>query len=114
MYLEEVIKISNLMNLDVKDLSNYILIRKEDINNLLKQTDNRVWIDFNSLEKMTGLSRSKLDTILKRYREELDVYNGGPVKYPDGGRWSIEKEGIQKWLKENHSRIWSDDQRINI
>lgn len=90
-------------------LNDYVLVKKDEVDRLLNQADNSVWCDFSALEEMTGLSRSKLDTILKRYREELDVMHGGPVKYPDGGRWSIEKDGMKKWLKDNHSRIWADD-----
>lgn len=91
-----------------------IIVSKQAIKEMIDDLNVAIWIDFAELESMTGISRKKLDTILKRYREELDVFNGGPVKYPDGGRWSIEKEGIQQWLKENHSRIWSDDQKQNI
>lgn len=90
-------------------LTDYVLVKRDELDKIIAQTDKSIWVDFYKLEEMTGLSRSKLDTIMKRYREELDVFHGGPVKYPDGGRWSIEKEGMQKWLKENHSRIWSDD-----
>lgn len=87
----------------------YVLFKKEELNKLIEKADERVWISFYDLETITGLGRNKLDTILKRYRAELDISNGGPVKYPDGGRWSIEKDGMKKWLKDNHSRIWSDD-----
>lgn len=90
-------------------LNDYVLVKKEEIDRLLNQVDNSIWVDFSALEEMTGLSRSKLDTIMKRYRDELDVLHGGPVKYPDGGRWSIEKDGMKEWLKDNHSRIWADD-----
>lgn len=90
-------------------LNDYVLVKKEDVDRLLKQVDNSIWVDFSALEEMTGLSRSKLDTILKRYRDELDVMHGGPVKYPDGGRWSINKDEMKTWLKDNHSRVWADD-----
>ena len=57
---------------------------------------------------MTGLKREKLDTILKYYRDELDVKNGGPVKFPDGGRWNFNKRKMKKWLEANHARIWRE------
>lgn len=88
---------------------NIVILSKEEHESLLEKIDDRVWINFNDLSKWTGLKRDKLDSILKRYRDELDVINGGPVKFPDGGKWSFEKEGIRKWLKDNHSRVWSED-----
>lgn len=90
-------------------LTDYVLVKRDELDKIIAQSDKSVWVDFAKLEEMTGISRKKLDTILRRYREELDIKNGGPVKFPDGGRWSIEKDGMQKWLKENHSRVWSDD-----
>lgn len=91
-------------------LNDYVLVNKVDLEKLMNQTNNSVWVDFSYVEEMTGLKRNKLDTILKRYRDDLDIAYGGPVKYPDGGRWSIEKEGMKKWLRENHSRIWLEDE----
>lgn len=92
---------------DVPD--NIVILSKEEHQKLLDSRDERVWIEFSDLTVLTGLKRIKLDTILKRYRDELDVQHGGPVKYPDGGKWSFEKDGIRKWLKENHARIWLED-----
>lgn len=95
-------------------LNDYVLVKKVDLEQLILQSNsNMAWVDFNTVEKMTGLSRSKLDTIMKRYRHELDIEYNGPVKYPDGGRWSFEREGILSWLKENHSRIWKDDIKLS-
>lgn len=88
---------------------NVVILTKEEHQELLDSLDERVWISFLDLMSMTDLKREKLDTILKKYRDELDVYNGGPVKFPDGGKYSIEKEGIKKWLKDNHARIWKED-----
>jgi len=84
----------------------YVILTADEYEKLKNQP---VWITFSDLMDMTGLKRDKLDTILKRYRDELDVYNGGSVKFPDGGKWSIEREGMKKWLKENHARIWRED-----
>lgn len=86
-----------------------VILTKEEHKILLEKIDDRVWINFNDLTNLTGLKRDKLDHILRRYSDELDVLNGGPVKFPNGGKWSFEKEGIRKWLKENHSRIWSEN-----
>lgn len=87
----------------------FVLLRQDELDALKERADERVWIGFKDLEMLTGLKRDKLDMILKRYRDELDVYKGGPVKYPDGGKWSFEKDGIRQWLKDNHSRIWKED-----
>lgn len=95
--------------IDVPD--SIVILTKEEHSKLLDKIDDRLWISFQDLSDWTGLKRDKLDTILKRYRDELDVMNGGPAKYPDGGKWSFEKEGIRKWFKENHARIWAEDER---
>lgn len=87
----------------------YVIKEKDEYQQLIDNLDDTVWISFNDLMEYTNLGREKLDTLLKRYREELDIMNNGPVKFPDGGKWSFEKEGIRKWLKENHSRVWKDD-----
>lgn len=92
---------------DVPD--NIVILSKEEHERLLERLDERVWISFEDLSCWTGLKRNKLDSILKRYRNELDVNVGGPVKYPDGGKWSFEKDGIRNWLKENHARVWNED-----
>lgn len=102
-----------MQKLEVTIPDSYVIITREEHQSLLDSQDERVWIGLKDLMEMVNLSRDKLTDILYRYREELDVYEGGPVKYPDGGKWSFEKEGSKKWLKENHSRIWSDDlQRV--
>lgn len=101
------------ITLEVKIPDEYVIIKQIELEELQQKNDERVWIGFKDLEKLTDLGRDKLDTILKRYRDELDVYNGGPVKYPDGGRWNFEKDGIRKWLKDNHSRIWIENQALN-
>jgi len=97
------------LELKVNIPDEYVLFKRDDLEELQDKIDERVWIGFNDLKSLTGLERNKLDTILKRYRNELDVYKGGPVKYPDGGKWSFEKDGIRQWLKDNHSRIWKED-----
>jgi len=94
------------MAIETLESSEYVILTAEEYDQLKTQA---VWISFSDLMELTGLGRDKLDTILKRYREELDVYKGGPVKFPDGGKWSIELDGMKKWLKQNHARIWRED-----
>lgn len=89
--------------------NDYVLLHKDELNEYLQKIDERVWISFSDLQDLTGIKRTKLDEILTRYREELDLKNGGPVKYPDGGKYSINKKPMQKWLEENHRRVWMDD-----
>lgn len=89
--------------------NDYVLLHKDELNEYLQKIDERVWISFSDLEDLTGIKRTKLDEILTRYRDELDLKNGGPVKYPDGGKYSINKKPMQKWLEENHRRVWMDD-----
>lgn len=89
--------------------NDYVLLHKDELNEYLQKIDERVWISFSDLQDLTGIKRTKLDEILTRYRDELDLKNGGPVKYPDGGKYSINKKPMQKWLEENHRRVWMDD-----
>lgn len=86
-----------------------VILTKKEHENLLNQIDERVWIGLSDLMELTNVKRDKLTKMLERYRDELDIDNGGPVKYPDGGHWNFEKDGILKWLKENHARCWRDD-----
>lgn len=91
----------------------YVVLTKEEFKELQEKQDERVWITFTALQEITGLKRTKLDEILTRYRDELDLKNGGPVKYADGGKYSINKIPIQKWLEKNHTRVWMDDPHYN-
>lgn len=107
------------MNLNDKGLQeitviippDYVLIKKADLQEILDQNDDRVWIGFADVEELTGLRRNKLDDILKRYRDEIDVFKGGFVKFPDGGKWSFNKAATLKWLEDNHTRIWQEERR---
>lgn len=89
--------------------SEYVVITKGEYAELKDKSDERIWIGFKDLQDLTGLKRTKLDDILTRYRDELDIKNGGPVKYPDGGKWNFNKRPTLEWLEINHGRIWSDD-----
>lgn len=86
-----------------------VIRTREEDEKILSQIDQRVWIGLTDLMQLTNVKRDKLTKILERYRKELDIENGGPVKYPNGGHWNFEKEGILKWLKENHARVWRDE-----
>lgn len=87
----------------------FILITKVELEELKDQVDERVWVGFSDIEKLTGLKRNKLNDILYRYKDEIDVFAGGFVKFPEGGRWSFNKSATLNWLKENHARIWKED-----
>lgn len=89
--------------------SEYVVLTRDEFKKLEEAADDRVWIDFKTLQDLTGIKRTKLDEILTRYREELDVEHDGPVKYADGGRWNFNKKPLLKWLQENYQRIWMDD-----
>lgn len=89
--------------------SEYVVLTRDEYQELKEKSDERIWVGLKELEELTGLKRNKLDDILTRYRDELDIKNGGPVKYPDGGKWNFNKRATLKWLENNHSRIWSDD-----
>ncbi|TLQ08508.1 DUF771 domain-containing protein [Marinilactibacillus psychrotolerans] len=87
----------------------YVVLTKEEFKELKDKQDERVWITFTDLQEIAGLKRTKLDEVLTHYRDELDLKNGGPVKYADGGKYSINKKPMQKWLEENHTRVWMND-----
>lgn len=89
--------------------SEYVILTREEHKQLLDDVDSRVWVSFKELQELTGLKRTKLDQILSRYRDELDLKNGGPVKFADGGKWNFNKKQTLKWLEENHKRIWMED-----
>lgn len=102
-------EVENLQEIKVVIPPEFILITKVELDELKDQVDERVWVGFSDIEKLTGLKRNKLDDILKRYRDEIDVFKGGFVKFPDGGKWSFNKAATLKWLKDNHTRIWQED-----
>lgn len=102
-----------MTQLTVSIPSEYVLITREEYKELQSKSDERIWIGFKELQDLTGLKRTKLDDILTRYRDELDIKNGGSVKYPDGGKWNFNKRATLKWLEDNHSRIWSEDPHYN-
>lgn len=87
----------------------YVVLTREEHRALHEKSDERVWVDFKSLQELLGLKRTKLDEILTRYRDELDLKNGGPVKYADRGKWLFNKKPTLKWFEENYARVWMDD-----
>ncbi|MGM0124612.1 hypothetical protein IGI37_001990 [Enterococcus sp. AZ194] len=87
-----------------------ILVQKSEWDNLNDAIGRGEWKDFNWFKSKTGITKKEVldDMILKPFRDELDVENGGFVHYPDckGDPWKFLKLATENWLETNFNRVY--------
>ena len=88
-----------------------IMIRKADYEDLKSQQIAGVWWTMKDLEKRTGRAKEwLLENILyvPKFKEKLDVKNGGFVYYPKGkgSPWSFQARKMSKFLEDHFHLVW--------
>lgn len=80
------------------------LIATEDRDRL--EADQQITWDLNKASQVTGLTKSDLSTVLQKFKQQLDIDNGGCVFYPyNGGKFCIESLGFIQFIRNNFARI---------
>lgn len=78
-----------------------VLIKRVDYEDMLTRVEReKIW-NMNDLEDITGRGQRWLkENILYVYRDELDLMQGGFVKYPEkqGEQWKFEARRMSDWL----------------
>lgn len=83
----------------------YVLITREEYNEL-QEKEKPVWWSMQDLINETGFKRNWLvENILynPKYIKQLKQF----VYYPDGGKWSFNREPMQCFLKDNFEDIFN-------
>lgn len=99
------------VNLSIPIPSDQVLISKVELENLRNQELAGVFWSMKDLEKRTNMKQDWLkDNILypSRFKEKLDVNNGGFVYYPQksGEKWSFLATEMANFLDENFHLIF--------
>lgn len=99
-----------MQTLDIKVSipEDYVLVKKIEWEQMLEsQLAGKQW-SMKDLEELTGRKTNWLkDNVLYPYREELDVDNGGFVRYPEvsGSPWKFGAAKMAQWLEENMGKV---------
>lgn len=99
-----------MQTLDVKVAipEEYVLIRKVDWEKMLEtKLTGKQW-NMKDLEVHTGRKNNWLkENILYPYKDELDVNNGGFVRYPEisGSPWKFGAAKMTQWLEDNMRKV---------
>ena len=88
--------------------SDMVLIKRVDYEEMLTKIDReKIWT-MSDLEEITGRGRQWLkEKILYVYRDELDLMQGGFVRYPEnrGGQWKFEARQMSDWLDKHLKEV---------
>lgn len=99
---------SQTLDLEVTIPEEYVLINKDELQQRLNASlTGKIWT-MKDLEQQTKRSNDWLkEKILFPYRKELDVNNGGFVRYPEkqGSPWKFGAYKMSQWLEQNLDKI---------
>lgn len=87
-------------------ISYYQLIPEQPSEKYLIQK--RVRGGVKDLKEMLGMGDTFTYDFLLRFKQELDVQQGGFVNYPvsQGGKYSFDLQSMAKWIHKNEKRIF--------
>ncbi|QKS71939.1 DUF771 domain-containing protein [Paenalkalicoccus suaedae] len=88
-----------------------VMISKVELEELKSSSLEGLYWNMKDLEKRTGKSDPWIkENILypTKFRQELDIKNGGFVYYPVRGQtWSFQAKKMSKFLEDNFNRIFN-------
>lgn len=96
------------LDITVSIPNDYVLIKRTDWEEAVNQKLTGKQWTMKELENHTNRSNKWLkENVLYPYRDELDIAQGGFVKYPSvtGQPWRFSALDMANWLEENKSRI---------
>lgn len=100
------------VSLSIPIPSDYVLVKKVELEDLKKESLSGVYWSMRDLEKRTGKKHEWIkENILypSRFKKILDAENGGFVFYPEmrGQNWSFQAIGMAKFLDDNFNEIFN-------
>lgn len=102
------------IELSVQIPSEYVLINKVELEELVQESLSGVYWSMKDLEKRIGRKHEWIkENILypTRFKRTLDAENGGFVFYPNspGQSWSFQANKMVKFLDENFSNVFKTE-----
>lgn len=99
-----------MQTLDVKIAipEDYVLVKRIDFERQIKNDLTGIQWSMADLESATGRKSNWLkENVLYVYRDELDINNGGFVRYPEksGSPWKFGAKRMKEWMEENLERV---------
>lgn len=100
------------VNLSIPIPEGYVLVTKVELEELQGEKLSGVYWSMKDLEQRVGKKHEWIkENILypSKFREKLDVKNGGFVYYPEvvGEKWTFQASKMAKFLDENFDLIFS-------